>query len=116
MDRLKRLIDFANRSRIVFIVEGKRDELALKKFGFLNVVSISGKSCERVVNEILKNNFKEVTIATDFDEEGEILRFKLRFLLQKHKIKINSFYLNFLKRFKIVKIEELNSLLKEIFQ
>ena len=116
MDRIKRLINFANRAKIVFVVEGKRDKLALSKLGFLNVVSISGKSCEKVVNEILKNNFKEVTIATDFDKEGELLRSKLRFLLQKHKVKVNSFYLNFLKSFKIVKIEELNSLIEEIFR
>ena len=116
MDRIKSLVNFANFSRIAFVVEGKRDELALKKLGFSNVLSISGKSCEKVVKEILEKDFKEVTLATDFDEEGERLRSKLRFLLQKHKVKINSFYLNFLKSFKIVKVEELNSLIKEIFQ
>lgn len=78
----------------VLIVEGLKDEKALKSLGLKNIVRISGKALIRVVQEIEKSrNYKstdhDIIILTDFDSEGKKLAARLTCLLQRYRIHPN---------------------------
>jgi 5S rRNA maturation endonuclease (ribonuclease M5) len=96
----------------LIIVEGMKDIMALKSLGFENLVSISGRPLEEVVEKIVSTNPPYIIVLTDFDEEGEKIASRLSNLFSLHKIKVNHTIRYKLKSFKIQKIEELNSLKK----
>ena len=90
------------------IVEGMRDRQALNRFGVMNIIEISGKSLMEIADDIVEQNEKDVTILTDFDEDGEQLESQLNHYLSHSGIKINSFARKRVRSlFKIQKIEEL---------
>lgn len=96
---------------VPIIVEGKKDERALKKLGFKKIVKISGRPLEKVFEE--SSNYKSVVILTDFDEEGKKIFSELNKLFSSHRIKVHTFLRNKIKStLKIKKIEEINSLTK----
>ncbi len=100
-----------NYSEVPIIVEGKKDEKALRRLGFKRIVKISGKPLEKVFEEVSK--YKSVAILTDFDEEGKKIFSNLSRVLSSHRIKVHFFLRNKIKStFKIKKIEEINSLTK----
>ena len=77
----------------ILVVEGMRDERALKTLGLKNIVRISGVPFIRAVEAIQKlrtRSNKEVVILTDFDREGRKLAKGLSALLKKYKIHPNS--------------------------
>ena len=93
----------------IIIVEGLKDEKALKQLVKTQLIR-----CNANPNSVSsKIKGKEVVILTDFDEEGENLFKKIKTNLQANKIKVNeSLRREFYNIFKIVKIEELTSLVK----
>ncbi|MCS7105852.1 MAG: toprim domain-containing protein, partial [Candidatus Aenigmarchaeota archaeon] len=100
-----------NYKEVPIIVEGKRDEEAIRKLGFQKIFKISGKPLEKVLDEV--KDYKSVVILSDFDEEGKKIFAKLRRLFSSHRIKVHTFLRNKIKSiFKIKKIEEINSLIK----
>ncbi|MEM5882782.1 MAG: toprim domain-containing protein [Candidatus Aenigmatarchaeota archaeon] len=100
-----------NFKEVPIIVEGIKDEEAIRKLGFQKIVKISGKPLEKVFEEV--SNYNSVVILSDFDEEGKKIFAKLRKLFSSHKIKVHTFLRNKIKStFKIKKIEEINSLTK----
>lgn len=78
----------------ILIVEGLKDEKALKSLGLKNIVRISGKPLIKVVEDVAskiqRSKIHEVIILTDFDSEGRKLAARLTYLLQKYKIHPNS--------------------------
>ncbi len=64
------------------VVEGKRDEKALKSLGVKDIITIDGKPLYEVA-EILSRSKKDIVILTDFDRKGREMRNKLRNLLQR---------------------------------
>lgn len=70
------------------IVEGKKDKKALKSLGVKNIIAINGRPLYELADEIKTD--KEVVILTDFDKEGRKIHSKLKNLLQRHKIHVNS--------------------------
>jgi len=100
---------------IPIIVEGKKDKVALERFGFKNIIPISGKSNGKILQLLKNKKQRKVAILTDFDKEGRKKCAELTRLLQKNGIKIDSFVrITFKRTFKIHKIEELNSFTKLI--
>ncbi len=65
----------------VVVVEGKRDEKALKSLGVKNIIAINGRPLYRVA-EIASESEKEIVILTDFDKEGRAIEKRLKNLLQ----------------------------------
>jgi 5S rRNA maturation endonuclease (ribonuclease M5) len=96
----------------LIIVEGKKDSMALKSLGFKNLISISGRPLEEIIEKTLSLKPSCVSILTDFDREGESIASRLSNLFSLHKIKVNHIIRNKFKSFKIHKIEELNSFKK----
>jgi 5S rRNA maturation endonuclease (ribonuclease M5) len=110
--RILYILEELNREEGLMIVEGMKDVLALKSLGFENVVSISGRPLEEVVEKTVSIKPSYIAILTDFDKEGENLASRLSNFFSLHKIKINHIIRDKFKSFGIHKIEELNSFKK----
>jgi 5S rRNA maturation endonuclease (ribonuclease M5) len=96
---------------VTIIVEGKNDKKALTSIGLKNVVEISGKPIERVVDSLEKN--QKHVVLTDFDREGEKKNKIIRGFLEKNKLSFNPrLRRTFKNSFGIMEIEELNKLSK----
>jgi 5S rRNA maturation endonuclease (ribonuclease M5) len=103
------------------VVEGKRDEAALRKLGIdarYYHVSGSGKSMHMLAEQISKE--REAIILTDFDKKGGSIAAKLATLLneapQKTRINldIRRNLMNAMKEIKISGVEDLASLVEKI--
>ena len=70
------------------IVEGMRDEKALKSLGMKDIIAINGRPLYQVAE--IAGTEKELVILTDFDKEGRQIEKKLRCLLQKYGKQPNS--------------------------
>jgi 5S rRNA maturation endonuclease (ribonuclease M5) len=103
--QLYQFLEKLKKSGKLIIVEGNKDKEVLEKLGFNKVFVISGKSLEKVAEEIREG---EVIILTDFDEEGR-KKFKLlKKLLESKGVKVDKNCRRKLKfLFKVGKIEEL---------
>ncbi|UCD07873.1 MAG: toprim domain-containing protein [Candidatus Aenigmatarchaeota archaeon] len=99
----------------ILIVEGMKDEKALKSLGLKSIIKISGKPLIRVVHEV-ENEIKrgkrkkDVIILTDFDSKGRKIAARLRYLLQKYKIHPNSRLRGEVMKLGWNKIEDMNNL------
>ncbi len=88
------------------IVEGIRDEKALKELNVYDVKSISGKELNEFIAHLPKT--KKIVILTDFDEEGVKLAKKLKKFLKAYGYDVDDAKRKeFRKKFRITKIEEL---------
>ncbi len=102
-------------SNILVIVEGKKDRIALQKLGINNIIELSKKPLFQIVEEVSNNN-DECIILTDLDKKGKEIYGKLNSDLQKHGVKIDNKFREFLfKHTKIRQIEGIGSYLKSIF-
>jgi 5S rRNA maturation endonuclease (ribonuclease M5) len=96
---------------VTIIVEGKRDKKALNFIGLNRVIDISGKSIEKLVG-LLKKDQKHVVL-TDFDGEGEKKNKIICEFLERNKFSFNQRLRQVFKNsFGITRIEELNKLSK----
>ncbi|NIO21494.1 MAG: toprim domain-containing protein [Candidatus Aenigmarchaeota archaeon] len=86
IEKLRELLD--DLSDKLLIVEGKNDKKALKSLGLKNIIAIDGRPLYEVVENIETD--KEIVILTDFDKKGREIGKRLKYLLQKHKKRINS--------------------------
>jgi 5S rRNA maturation endonuclease (ribonuclease M5) len=93
---------------LAFVVEGIKDENQLKKLGLKKIFTICGKPIFSVVEKIKRENFDEVVILTDYDDEGEKKAKELAKLFQLNGIHVNKrIRAKFKSLFNINKIEEL---------
>ena len=114
IEEFKKHIDKIKSSNILVIVEGKKDRSALEKLGIINVVELSRKPLFQIVEEISYSN-KECIILTDLDSKGKEMYGKLNSDLQKHGVKINSKFREFLFRHtKLRQIEGISSYLEAL--
>jgi len=74
-------------SEHTLIVEGRKDEYALKALGLRNIIPLNGRPLVDVVEGVKDDD--EVVILTDFDKEGKRLCARLLKLLQRRRIKAN---------------------------
>lgn len=96
-------------SNILIIVEGKKDKVALEKFGIVNVIELNKKPLFHIVEEVSSSN-NECIILTDLDKEGKEIYGKLSSDLQRHGIKIDNKLRNFLfKHTNLRQIEGIDS-------
>lgn len=104
--------------RGVCIVEGKRDEFALRKLGFEGKI-IALKTLNRSLDSIVESLSDEehIIILTDFDDEGEELATRLYNALKSRNIRINLEIrrkLSLLLKGEIKGLEELEPLVSRI--
>lgn len=74
----------------VCIVEGRRDEFALRKLGFEGKI-IALKTLNRSLDSIVESisSEEQIIILTDFDNEGEELATRLYNALKSRNVRIN---------------------------
>ncbi len=77
------------------IVEGPKDKTALVKLGLENVITLRGKPLYKVVEKTAEIT-SECMILTDLDNEGKKIYSRLRSDLQKHGVRIDDRFRNFL--------------------
>lgn len=94
------------------IVEGKKDKTALMSIGFRQVIDISGKPIEDIVEKVASFRERQVAILTDFDEEGEQIASQLSNVFSHYRINVDNVIRNKFRSLKIHQIEELNSVTK----
>jgi 5S rRNA maturation endonuclease (ribonuclease M5) len=76
-------------SERLVIVEGKKDEKALKSLGLKDIIAINGRPLYKIADIALSTD-KEIVILTDFDKKGRQIENKLKELLHRQNKKINS--------------------------
>ncbi|MBN2043242.1 MAG: toprim domain-containing protein [Candidatus Aenigmarchaeota archaeon] len=81
-EKFKKLIQ--ELSEKILLVEGKKDEEALKRLGLKNIIAINGKPLYIVAEELSAKN-QEIVILSDFDKAGKEINLKLKKLLQRYK-------------------------------
>jgi len=107
LEELNKLIGKIKISNILVIVEGKKDKAALQKLGISNIMELSKKPLFQIVEEIVGSN-KECIILTDLDKEGKQIYSKLNSDLQRHGIKVNNKFREFL--FKCTKLRQIEGI------
>jgi 5S rRNA maturation endonuclease (ribonuclease M5) len=93
------------------IVEGKKDKECLESLGFSNVIELQKRPLFKVVEDVAKK-YKEVAILTDLDKRGKKIFGYLNSGLQKHGVKVDNRFRNFL--FKKTKLRQIEGLKKYI--
>ncbi|MEK6892365.1 MAG: toprim domain-containing protein [Nanoarchaeota archaeon] len=107
-------IEKIKHSNIIVIVEGKKDRAALNKFGITNIIELTKKSLFQIVEEVANSN-EECIILTDLDKKGKEIYGKLNSDLQKHGVKVNNKFRNFLlKNTKLRQIEGMDTYIQFI--
>ncbi|MEM2849298.1 MAG: toprim domain-containing protein [Candidatus Bathyarchaeia archaeon] len=104
----------------VCIVEGRRDEFALRRLGFRGKI-IALKTLNRSLDSIAENlsSEKQIIILTDFDDEGEELATRLYKVFKSRNVEINleaRQKLHSLLKGEIKGLEELEPLISRISQ
>lgn len=115
MQTLEEWIEDLKNSNKLIVVEGKKDKKTLQNFGIKNIITVS-KPLYKIVEDIAKKN-KECVLLFDLDKEGKKLYSKIKHQLQKHKVKIDTKFREFLfKNTKLAHIEGLSTYLNKINQ
>lgn len=107
-EKIKKDID---EKKLIILVEGKKDRVALEYFGFTSIIVLHGKDLwNRLEKTVEENPGKEALILTDFDKEGKELYGKLHKHLERLGAKVNKQYREFFqKRTKLSHVEGLVS-------
>ena len=113
-DEIKKEIENLIDSGNIIIVEGIKDKRALERLGLKNIITLSKKPLFSIIEDLAEKN-RTITILTDFDKKGKELFGKLNSGLQRHGVKIDNAFREFLqKKTKLSHIEGLVSYLNNI--
>ncbi|MBI2131129.1 hypothetical protein HYU10_05170 [Candidatus Woesearchaeota archaeon] len=97
--------------KIIDIVEGKKDSAALRKLGIINIIELSKRPIYSIVEEIAgKTN--DCIILTDLDRKGKELFSKLNSGLQRHGVRVDNTFREFL--FKRTKLRQIEGITEEL--
>ena len=114
LEELNNFIENIKNSNTLVIVEGRKDKSALEKLGISNVIQLNKKPLFQIVEEVSNSN-KECIILTDLDKKGKEIYGKLNSNLQKHGVKVNNKFREFLFRHtKLRQIEGIDSYINNL--
>lgn len=111
-DRVFDNIRRESREGAVILVEGERDENALREFGIkgeIVQVSGNGKSLYATVERISKG-FDDAILLTDWDTQGEDLNLKLKNLLEVNGVVPNTIHRKRLRNLTSKEVYDVESL------
>lgn len=98
----------------ILIVEGKKDEKALKSLGMGLILRMNSRPIAKVADNAVsmaeKHKNREIIVLTDFDRTGRKMAAKIRLILQSRKIHANSRIRRDVMNLGISRIEEMASL------
>ena len=107
MRDLEGWIDWLRLEQPLVIVEGFKDKVSLRKLGLTRVTSLKGKPLYKVVEYVASVAFNCV-ILTDLDAEGKKIYGELKQGLQRHKVKVDDRFRQFL--FKETELRQIEGL------
>jgi len=110
--RVEKLVSEMNGHTV--LVEGKKDEKALRKAGVTSKIVLFGKSAQSVVGAVAADCRNAVLLLYDFDEEGERKEKLLRELLAPFATVDGNLRKKFRQMFGCRTIEQLPSALKKL--
>lgn len=115
-DELRQHLHNMGESHILIIVEGFKDKRALQELGITNVFSLDRMPLFKAVETIAKKGESSgCMILTDLDKEGKKLYARLNHDLQRHGVRIDNSFREFLFRHTSLRqIEGLDSYFKKI--
>ncbi len=111
-ERFRKLLEELRGKTI--IVEGRKDAKALKSLNVNNPIPINGKPLSTIAYTLYKNGATDIVILTDYDNEGNRLYSKLRVLLERYKLFVDSRLRNKLRQYGKGKIEEIAYIEEEL--
>ncbi|NPB05749.1 MAG: toprim domain-containing protein [Aquificae bacterium] len=116
MDRAEVLREFLTRLRersrsVPVIVEGRRDEALLRRFGIKNLYTLGGRSYADLLEE-LPEEVTEVVLLTDADKQGEKTFKNLKRFLEGQGITVDGSFRDYLKRLGVEEVENLLEVLR----
>ena len=98
-----------NASNKIIIVEGQKDERALRACGVKNNIAVLNKKPLYAVVELVAEKTREAIILTDFDTTGKELYGKLKKALVAHGVQIDNTFREFLQKSGISHVEGLKT-------
>ena len=108
-EEVKKFLDRLSVTEKTVIVEGKKDEKALKLIGVRKVFCLNKKPLFAIAEDVASQN-KKVIILTDLDKEGRRIYGKLKTYLQRSGVEIDNQFREFL--FRNTKIRQIEGLSK----
>ncbi|HIJ19236.1 TPA: toprim domain-containing protein [Candidatus Woesearchaeota archaeon] len=113
-DELRQHLHNMGESHILIIVEGFKDKKALANVGIANVFALDRMPLYKVVETVAKKA-TDCMILTDLDAEGKKLYARLNHDLQRHGVRVDNSFREFLFRHTSLRqIEGLDSYFKKI--
>jgi 5S rRNA maturation endonuclease (ribonuclease M5) len=106
-EELVEWLEKIKQSKVLVIVEGKRDKAALAEFGIKRVKTLAKRAIYKVVEEVAKSD-KKAIILTDLDKEGKKLFGLLNHGLCQNGVYVGKGFREFL--FKNTKIRQIEGL------
>ncbi len=110
-NKILNLIDKARKEHALIIVEGKKDEAALKKLDLINIFILKKGNLPDAIENIINKKIKKCVILTDFDCEGRKLYMILKRELVKNGIRIDDKLRIILMKEKLSHIEGIDTFL-----
>jgi len=104
-DWKEKLKEYGNTENVVVIVEGKRDEQVLKRWGIQNVFAIKGRRFYDILEEVEYCNLCILLI--DTDKQGDKIFYRLKQMLEREGIPIDTDFREYMKNFGVKEVEEL---------
>lgn len=98
-----------NASKKLIIVEGKKDEHALRSCGVKNTIVVLNKKPLYAVVESVAEKTKRVIILTDFDITGKEMYGKLKKALVAHGVQVDTTFREFLHKTGLSHVEGLKT-------
>ena len=99
----------------VVVVEGKRDQEALRRIGFSGKTFVLNRKPLFAVAEEVASAYNEAIILTDLDKEGKQLYARLKTYLQRLGVSVDNYFREFLfKHTKLRQIEGLASVVQSV--
>ena len=116
---LEQLASEMNYTVDAVVVEGPHDKKTLKLLGYNKPIILCSRLSHNEVTDRAAKKFSNVSILTDFDEQGNLLNKKLAKLFETRGVRVDRFYRRrfrkLLKKAKISTIESIYSIKLKLF-
>ncbi len=99
--------ELRERSReFIVLVEGKRDVLALRKYGIRNIMDLSGKRFADIP-DMLEGKTRGVILLFDLDDAGERINSNMKDILSSQGFKVDEDFREYLREIGVENVEDI---------
>ncbi len=99
--------ELRRRSReFIVLVEGKRDILALRKYGIRNIMDLSGKRFADIP-DMLEGKTRGVILLFDLDDAGERINSNMKEILSSQGFEVDEDFREYLREMGVENVEDI---------